>query len=233
MDFKRMLDYCSALDQNNDRAWFHENHKWYEEARGDYLALLEMLRFTLADCAPELSKDILYMQVKDWVYRVARDMRYHKNRPPYDPAFRAYISRDRKSWLPIGYFLRVSPGSSCFGTGIWCENAAETNRVRDYMVEHFKEFESIRKRNRLHITGDALKKMPRGYPEDLEAAQWVRYKNWSVIVDIPDCDLTCFEDFGQTVCALVRKIEPMRLFLLNAVRSGPAPKQILGDFYRF
>lgn len=117
MDFSNMLAYCEALDLHNDRAWFHENHRQYEQACADFLSLLDMLRFSIAECAPRLAPDIKYMEARDWVYRIARDMRYYKNMPPYDPSFRAYISRDRKSWLPIGYCIRIAPGNSRFGTG--------------------------------------------------------------------------------------------------------------------
>ena len=41
MPFDRMLGYCADLRDHNDRTWFHENHRRYEEAKKDFLALLE------------------------------------------------------------------------------------------------------------------------------------------------------------------------------------------------
>ena len=105
MPFDRMLSYCDHLRSHNDQTWFHENHRRYEEARKDFLSLLDQLRYAIAEASPEIGGDILYMDARDWVYRIARDMRFYKNVPPYNPSFRAYISADRKSWLPIGYFL--------------------------------------------------------------------------------------------------------------------------------
>ena len=35
MDFSRMLGYTEALSKNNDRTWFHDNHKQYEQAQED------------------------------------------------------------------------------------------------------------------------------------------------------------------------------------------------------
>ena len=125
MPFDRMLGYCADLRDHNDRTWFHENHRRYEEAKKDFLALLDQLRYVIAEASPEIGGDILYMDARDWVYRIARDMRFYKNVPPYNPAFRAYISADRKSWLPIGYFLCVEPGATIFGTGLFLEETAE------------------------------------------------------------------------------------------------------------
>lgn len=231
-DFKRMLEYSEALDLHNDRNWFHENHKWYEGAKKDFQELLEILRFAIADAAPAISDDIMYMGVKDWMYRTARDMRYSKNRPPYDPAFRAYISRDKKSWLPIGYYLRIMPGSSCFGTGLWCENTADINRVRDYIMFHYEELDEICKENQLEITGDKLKKMPRGYDETHPAAEWLKYKNWMTLADVPDAKLDNFEDYAKLIGKTIKKMEPFRQFMLTASTGEKSQKEIFDDFYK-
>ncbi|MBQ3404903.1 MAG: DUF2461 domain-containing protein [Oscillospiraceae bacterium] len=233
MEFKRMLEYSGALAANNERAWFHENHKQYEQARGDFISLLDRLRFAIAGEAPAIAYDIMYMQAKDWMYRIARDMRYSRNRPPYDPAFRAYISADRKSWLPIGYFIRVFPGGSVFGTGIWFENTANINRVRDYISEHLGEFEDIVISGGLKVDGERLKRMPKGYSEDDPAAGWLKFKNWFVLENIPDSRLTDFDSFCAYTAALVKRMEPLRLFLLDAARHEPTQKQLLEDFHRF
>lgn len=232
MDFDRMLKYCADLEAHNERPWFHANHKQYETARKDYLELLEAVRFAIAESAPQLAPDILYGQAKDWMYRIARDMRYHHNLPPYNAAFRAYISPDRKSWLPIGYFLRIAPGSSCFGTGLWCESTADINRIRDYIQEHFDEFDSLLRKCPVPLSGEQLKSMPRGYSADNPAAEWLKYKNWEIIYHLPDSVLTTFSDFDKLIRTLTVQMEPMRLFLLKAARSKPSQKQIYQTFYR-
>ncbi len=231
MDFERMLQYCAALELHNDRAWFHENHRAYEQARADFIALLDILRFTVADAAPALAPDIKYMEARDWMYRVARDMRYYHDRPPYDPAFRAYISRDRKSWLPIGYFLRIAPGASRFGTGIWCENTASTNLVRDHIRENAARFGALAKKCPIPLSGDRLKKMPRGYDELDPAADWIKYKNWELIAAIPDGELTTTENLQRTVARLVSEMEPLRLFFLEGATRRRTEKQAMTDFY--
>lgn len=232
MDFEHMLKYCADLEAHNERPWFHENHKQYETVRKDYLELLEVVRFAIAESAPQLAPDILYGQAKDWMYRIARDMRYHHNLPPYNAAFRAYISPDRKSWLPIGYFLRIAPGSSCFGTGLWCESTADINRIRDYIQEHFDEFDSLLQECPISLSGEQLKSMPRGYSADSPAAEWLKYKNWEIIYHLPDSVLTTFSDFDKLIRTLTVQMEPMRLFLLKAARSKPSQKQIYQTFYR-
>lgn len=226
-----MLDYSAALEANNDRAWFHEHHGEYERARDDYLALLDGLRYTIAECAPELKRQILTMQAKDWMYRVARDMRYASGRPPYDPAFRAYIAEDRKSWRPIGYFVRIAPGTSCFGTGLWCADTAGTNRARDAIRARAGEFGALLDACGVPLSGERLKTMPRGYSSADPAAEWLRYRSWALIEEIPDAALTSFAAFDALARVAVRRMEPVRRFLLE-ISAAPAPGDAYREFYR-
>ena len=227
MPFRRMLSYCADLRDHNDRAWFHENHRRYEEARGDFLALLDQLRYVIAAGVPALAEDILYMNARDWAYRIARDLRFYRDRPPYEPSFRAYISADRKSWLPIGYFLCVEPGGTLFGTGLFLEETAAVNRVRDYIAAHQAEWEEIITAGALPLEGDRLKTVPRGYAPDHPAARWLRYKNWMSAFSFPDEALDSFDDFGEEIAALLPRLEPFRQFLLSAARSAESPKPVI------
>ena len=227
MPFDRMLSYCADLRDHNDRTWFHENHRRYEAARGDFLALLDQLRYVIAGASPEIGGDILYMDARDWVYRIARDMRFYKNAPPYNPSFRAYISADRKSWLPIGYFLCVEPGATIFGTGLFLEETAEVNRVREYIAANQEEWERLLEEGELTLEGDMLKTLPRGWAPDHPAAKWLRYKNWLVTFSFPDETLGDFDEFAAEVGTLLPRLEPFRKFLLAAALSAEAPKPIL------
>lgn len=215
-DFRNILNYCGELSLNNNRTWFHDNHHIYEQARKDFLSFLDMFRYTLSEEAPDIGKNIMYMEPREWMYRVARDMRFHKNGPPYNPAFRAYIAPDRKSWLPVGYFLRICPGSSCFGTGLWCESTAKMNGVRQYISLHYGEFISAISEGGISLGGDRLKSMPRGFSADDPAAEYIKFKNWEMILHIPDEAITDFENFNQLLSCYVRRMEPMRRFLLQA-----------------
>lgn len=226
MPFDRMLSYCADLRDHNDRDWFHANHRRYEEARGDFFRLLDQLRYAIAEASPEIGSDILYMDARDWVYRIARDMRFYKNLPPYNPSFRAYISADRKSWLPIGYFLCVEPGATLFGTGLFLEGTAEVNRVRDFIAANQEEWEAILEEGKLTLEGDTLKTVPRGYAPDHPAAKWLRFKNWLVTVRFPDEALGDFDDFSGKIGEVVTRMEPFRKFLLTAALSAEAPKPI-------
>ena len=142
MSFERMLRYCAQLEMNNDRAWFHDNHRLYEEAKRDFTELTDLLKYTVAErCGPALAERLMYADARNLLYRIPRDMRIHRHQPPYNPSFRAYIAGDRHAVWPVGYFYRVQPGDrSMFGTGAWCPDADWLRHVRGYISENFDRF---------------------------------------------------------------------------------------------
>lgn len=231
MNLPELLSYCSALEKNNNRTWFHENHDWYERAWKSFYELLEELRFVIAGEAPSLAEEILRLPVKGWTYRTARDMRFYRDRPPYEPSFRAYISSDKKSWLPIGYFLRLAPGRSCFGFGLWCEDTAGTNRVRDCIAERYAELWELLSQSGFEPGGAVLKRAPRGYDEKHPAIDLIKHKYWEILLPISDSEAENEELLLDTVQQAVSRMEPLRLFFLDAANGERTQKQLFEDFY--
>lgn len=224
--------YCRHLECNNNRPWFHENHREYELAGQDYAALLERLRFTVCEAAPLLEPDVMYGRVKDWTYRIPRDARMHRDLPPYNPSFRAYISADRKSWLPIGYFFCVDGTGIDFGTGVWCRDTEGTNRVRDFISANAEEFFSILNKNALKPQGTSLKGMPRGFSAEDPAAPYLKLKNW-MVEECPQLDPdTDFEFVEKLVSGYIKRMEPFRQFLLRACRENQTYRESLQSFYQ-
>ena len=70
MDLSRMLGYTEALSKNNNRTWFHDNHRQYEQAQEDFLMLLDVMKFVLAKDAPQIGDQILFENPKNFMYRI-------------------------------------------------------------------------------------------------------------------------------------------------------------------
>ena len=233
MDFDRMLRYCEALERNNDRTWFHEreNHALYVAAKEDFTELLLDLKFRLSEVVDgELSERLLFADPKAMQYRIPRDMRIHKNAPPYQPSFRAYISRDRKSWQPIGYFLRLAPGISCYGTGLWCESTAATNRAREYFRDNWMELKELLEDGGLTLSGSSLKTMPRGFSADHPAASWLKLREWMVLFDLEDRELESFDDVADQIKEMTSRLHPLRLFLMEAAKYAAAGEKMESEW---
>lgn len=221
MDFDRMLRYCAELELHNERPWFHEHHDEYEAAKADFTQLVERLKFCVADRArDELGERILFTTPKSMLYRIPRDARVHRNQPPYNPSFRARIAADRKVLLPLGYYIRIAPnGRSLFGTGAWCPEPDMLPRARNYLADHWDEFQDILLSSGLEITGEKLRRVPAGFDPEHPAAEYLKHKEWDAVRLLEDRELTDFDRFMDLIAGEVERMEPFRVFMTRALRE--------------
>lgn len=230
-ELDRLRAYCAALAANNNRAWFHEHHDEYDRARADFAELLEHLRFAVCRAAPALEADVMYARVKDWTYRIPRDARIPRDLPPYNPSFRAYISADRRSMLPIGYFIHLDEKECFYGTGVWMPDTEKTNRIRDYITAHAAQLEELLDAAGVQLQGEKVKTMPRGYDRNCPGAEWVRHKNWMFFENLPERALKSFAACARAVEEKTARFEPVRQFLLTAATGEQSRGEQLETYF--
>lgn len=237
MDFDRMLAYCAALEGHNDRTWFHEHHRWYEESKADFLELVELLRFRIAEITPEgLSTALLYADARRLIFRIPRDMRMARKAPPYTPSFRAYFHPDRSCVDPVSYFLRLEPGDrSQFGTGAWTMgDRTLLQNVRRYLCADTEGFLEALEASGFALSEDVekLKRGPAGFAADGESAELLRYKEWYICRSFPDAELRSFDAFADQIADTVQRMEPFRRICSDAL-AGRVPTPFDGPFPGF
>lgn len=222
MNFENMLAYTEALSKNNNRTWFHDNHRDYERAQGDFICLLDMLRFMLAKEAPELGDSLMFVNPKAFMYRIPRDMRYSKNKEPYNPAFRGYLSPMKKNFLPLSYYVHIANDKCYIGTGAWPWKPEQLNAIRDHIVRRYWELDDIVFENGLQVIGKELKRVPRAYEPEHPAGEWLKHKCYLVEYNFKPEEMQSFETFCEAAAKAVRRFEPFRKFLSEAF-TGSIP----------
>ncbi|MDD5902101.1 MAG: DUF2461 domain-containing protein [Oscillospiraceae bacterium] len=216
MDFKRMLAYTDALSKNNNRQWFHDNHGEYDDAKDDFLALLDIMKLVIAQEAPEIGDSLLFENSKNFMYRIPRDMRYSKAKEPYNPAFRAYFSPKKKNFLPLSYYLHISYEGCYLEGGAYPWEPKDLNRLRSFIATNYEELESIIDENGLVIFGEKLKRVPNGFDAEHPAAEWLKYKFYLVEYDFSTEDLAGFNAFADAAAKAIHRFEPLRKFFSAA-----------------
>lgn len=221
MEFENMLRYCRELELNNNRPWFHANHKQYEVAKADFTELVDRIKFCVAERADlELQERLIFAEPRDMLYRIPRDARVYKDKPPYNPTWRARIAGDKKVLLPLGYFVMIAPGDcSEFGTGAWCHDPALIPQVRDFIVENWEELDELIEESGLTLWGDKLKRCPQGYDPEHPAVEYIKHKNWFFIDQFKDSQLTDFDSFMELIADRVERMEPLRRYFNRALRN--------------
>lgn len=219
MNFDRMLAYTEALSRNNNRTWFHDNHREYEEAKEDFLMLLDIMKFVIAQEAPKIGESLIFENPKSFMYRIPRDMRYSMGKEPYNPSFRAYFSPKKKNFLPLSYFLHINHERCFIEGGAWPWESKDLTRLREYISYNYEELEDIVNENSIVMLGKSLKRVPRGYDPEHPAAEWMKHKYYTAEYSFTPEEMSSFESFTEAAGRAISRFEPLRLYLTAAFEA--------------
>lgn len=138
---KEILEYLKALEQNNNREWYHNHKKDYQAANEAFLNLVQDMMLEMGRYEP----GILHINPKDLTYRLVRDTRFSADKSPYNPSFRAHISASGKLPVPVGHYIAIKPGNrTVLGGGLFADMFKDaTKMIRDAIVLHGNEWEAI------------------------------------------------------------------------------------------
>lgn len=227
MDFERIFAYTKVLQENNDRTWFHDNHGDYELAKADFTLLVDMLKYEVVKLDTEFSESLLFTEPKDMIYRIPRDMRYSKSKEPYNPSFRAYLSPFKKEFLPFSYYIHIAHDGCYMGTGVWTWLPEQVNILREHVSRYYEELDIIVAEGNLHLAGEKLKRVPRGYDENHPASEWLKHKSFTVSYGFKPHELQSFDACIEAFAREARRFEPLRRYFAAAFTEVPEED----DFY--
>jgi uncharacterized protein (TIGR02453 family) len=168
---------------------------------------------------------------KDLTFKLVRDTRFSNDKSPYNPTFRAHISSVGKLPIPCGYFLSIAPVNRSFlGGGLFASMFKDaTTMVRDYIVEHGRELDSIisGKDFQTHFTvkGEALKNVPKGYDENHPQADYLKNKSWYVEYPVPDALFESGNGFIEQATQIFLRMKPFNDYLNTALKDFHMPSR--------
>ena len=185
---KYTLDFLGRLKKNNNREWFAKNKSKYEDAKNDF----EVFIFELINDIAEFDDSVSGLQPKNCIFRIYKDVRFSKDKKPYKNGMGASIGKgDKKSDSP-GYYFHIEP-ANCFLAGGKYNPAPEQLRaIRIKILENTKEFEKIIKNKEFLKAFEKLwdnrnlKTVPRGFPKEHPAAEYLKYRSFFVLHKIKD-----------------------------------------------
>ena len=91
---RRVYDFLSVLEKNNNREWFNAHKEEYLEVQ----KIFNDFTLQLIEAVGSWDEDVFNsaLQLKDCTYRIYRDTRFSKNKAPYKTHMGAYICRGGK-----------------------------------------------------------------------------------------------------------------------------------------
>ena len=174
------LKFLRALKRNNDREWFKARKGKYEEhVRGPMIAVIERLARDFQAFAPEI-----VASPKTSLYRIYRDTRFSDNKTPLKTQVSASFRwKGLAKGEGAGLYLEVHPRWVWMGGGFWAPPAPQLVRIREHIADTFPEIERLSRSRRFAsvfgiLDGEKLTRVPRGYPKDHPAAEYLKFKQF-------------------------------------------------------
>ncbi len=213
------IKFLQQLEKNNNRAWFEDNRKKYEDAKADFLMMVEKLIPSIAAFDPTIADQ----QAKNCTFRINRDVRFSKNKSPYKNNMAAYFNRAGKKGNGAGYYVHVEPGKSFIAAGIWMPEPADLAKIRqeiDYNLGEWKEILNLPAFKKIFSSGmdvsNILARPPKGYTEDNPALAFLKLKSFVVRSPVVD-DTVIDKGFVKNVAKVLQASHPLVAFLNRAI----------------
>lgn len=132
--------FLKDLAKNNNTEWFNENRKRYEkDVKAPFAA------FT-AEMIAGISKLDPLIQIKpsDAIMRINRDIRFSKDKTPYNTYVAAIISRNgKKDKSYPGFYFQLAPdGIQIFG-GVYMPDNQQLQSIRNHIASNLKVFAGL------------------------------------------------------------------------------------------
>lgn len=225
MNTQLIMDYLTALNQNNDREWYHAHKDDYKKANAAFEELLQALMLEIG----KFDSSILQNNPKDLTFKLVRDTRFSHDKSPYNPAFRAHISSKGKLPVPVGYYLMIRPENQSFlGGGLFADMFKDaTAMIRDHISGNGEEWERIMHEPAFEkyftVKGTALKNVPAGYEKEHPQAEYLKFKSWYLEYPIKDEELGDAETFLVKAAEIFRAMKPFNDYLNKALTGFQMP----------
>jgi len=216
-DLFRFLD---ELKKHNRREWFEANKERYEKSvKQPFLQLV-------SDLGPRLKKLSAHIvadpkPVGGSMMRIHRDIRFAKDKSPYKTAVMAHFWHDKgKEGATPAFYLRLRPGESAAGGGIWHPEPAALKKIRGAIVSESARWKRIKDgrefRSGCGMAGESLKRPPPGFAADHPFIEDIKRKDFAITAPLDDKEVTIAKFLDELVAAF-KTTAPFMEFLSDAV----------------
>lgn len=214
---KESFDFLKKLARNNNREWFSKHKDEYVRAHEN------MVSFASALLA-EMNKhdNIETASGKDSLFRIYRDVRFSKDKTPYNAMWHGGFKRATKK-LRGGYYFCLEPGKSFIGGGFWGPNTEDLQRIRQDIDVNFDEWNRMLAAKPLvqafgSLQGEQLTSSPRGYAKDHPAVHLLRYKQFLLKHDFSDAEVLS-PSFAKTASDIFKRMRPFLNFMSDILTT--------------
>jgi uncharacterized protein (TIGR02453 family) len=215
------LSFLRRLKRNNRREWFIAHREEYErDVRDPMIAVIERLAIDFRSFAPDL-----IASPKRSLFRIYRDIRFSEDKKPYKTHVAAvFPARDLPKHEGAGMYLQVAPDGVWVGGGMWAPQTPQLQVIREHVAVNHRRLRAIVTAPAFRkavgrLEGDRLQRVPRGFSNDHEAAEYLKHRQFLAGAEFPAAFATSPRFYGG-VLGVFRSIAPLVHFLNQALVAG-------------
>lgn len=183
------LHFLNTLRKNNNRDWFNEHKAIFLEQQEHIASFAESLlrEMNVHDLIETVSG-------KKSLHRIYRDTRFSKEKIPYKTNWSGSFTRATAQHRG-GYYFQIEPGNNFLAGGFWAPNPADLKRIRDDIGFDPAPLRRILSSQSFietfgRLKGEQLKTTPKGFESDNEGIDLLRYKQFLLIREFTDEEVT-------------------------------------------
>lgn len=192
--------FLRDLARNNEKAWFEANRDVYDrEVREPMRLLVEALDARLGSIAPEIVGD-----PRRSMFRIHRDIRFSRDKSPYKTNAGAWLyHRDAGRKVGAvgegggaGFYFHIDPTRCFMAGGIWMPARPALLRIREAIraqptaLARLTSAPPFRRRFDGLNQEAKLRLVPRGFPPDHLAAEWLKLQSFTAHAPIEQSIVT-------------------------------------------
>jgi len=215
------LRFLRALKRNNRREWFAAHRDDYEaHVRQPMTDIIARLAEDLRGFGPEYVAN-----PKTSMYRIYRDIRFSENKAPYKTHVAAnFPTRGLPKHEGAGLYFHVSVDDVWIGGGMYAPQPPQLHAVREHIAANARRLRALVespafRRDVGTLEGERLQRVPRGFPKDHEAAEYLKFRQFLAGREFEPVFATS-PKFYPGLLAVFKRVAPVTRFLNEPLIGG-------------
>lgn len=216
---KDFLDFFKELAANNNKDWFDENRKRYENI------VREPFKVFVTKVIEEVHKidSSIDISAKDAIFRINRDIRFSKDKTPYKLHVGAVVSQfGRKDKTNPGIYFELGPEHLGIFAGAWGPDKIQLDKIRKHIGANLNKFEELITSTSFleyfpdGIKGDKNKRLPKDVVEIAQKQELIFNKQFYYQAFLNPSEITK-ENLLEIIIEHYKIVKPLNDFFKEAM----------------